>query len=114
MLFRSGWSLRNFFLKQSEQYAIERNDKLFYINLDTAVDYVKTVVGNGLGGTIAVYSRLQDDVAGRATEEAENLLSARNGNWRSGFTISRKRRVLTRLERGLPPINYNHVNFITM
>ncbi|KAK5938062.1 hypothetical protein PMZ80_009651 [Knufia obscura] len=108
------WDMKRFFAKQSEQYANERNDDLFFVNLDAAVEYVKTVVGQALGKPLKIDFSMRENVLRMATEEADNLLSAREGKWRSRYTISKPRIYHPYHRRGLPPFNANAAHYITI
>lgn len=79
-------SFKAFLKKESFQASRKHDEETFYLVLEMGVEYVKTMVSAALGGDIKpLYGR--QNILETATEQGDRLLSAKDGEWKAGYTI---------------------------
>lgn len=85
---RRQWTLKEFFIAQSIESANSRDSDRFYQNMEVAVDYIQTIVDQGLATNLRIFRREDQDVKNpaqkivdRVRDEGQKLLNARRGIW---------------------------------
>lgn len=93
-----GLTLKEFFISQSKDSADSQDIDRFYQNMEVVVDYVETIVSQGLASARLTLRSEEDDIKdpkqkilNRVRRDGQILLSARNGLWRGDIVIMRLR-----------------------